>query len=146
MPQETSVAVVAFPTIREAAATAAGVMQAGIPVQCMEIMDEVSMRVVNQGGNTAPRVWREEPTLFFKFAGTKAGVSENIEQVQNIAKKYNSASFEFAANKAEQKLLWSARKEALWSMLALRGKGEDVCKLPQHFRPYIFPSQATLTG
>ncbi|KAJ9133336.1 D-lactate dehydrogenase [Coniochaeta hoffmannii] len=126
IPEDLSVAVVTFPTIRDAASAAAEVMQSGIPVAAMEIMDEVQMKVVNMGGATAPRVWKETPTLFFKFSGTKAGVKENIAQVQRIAKANKGGSFEFAKDAREQKLLWSARKESLWSMLALRKDGEEV--------------------
>jgi FAD/FMN-containing dehydrogenase len=103
-------------------------MQTGVPVAAMEIMDEVQMKVVNLGGATAPRVWKEVPTLFFKFSGTKAGVKENVTRVQGIAKAHKGSNFEFAKDEREQKLLWSARKESLWSMLALRKDGEEVCK------------------
>lgn len=135
-------AVVTFPTIRDAAAAAAEVMQTGIPVAAMEIMDEVQMRVVNLGGATAPRVWDEVPTLFFKFSGTKASVKENIGSVQRIAKRNSGSNFEFAKDSNEQKLLWSARKESLWSMLALRKGGEEVCEFApflviDHFRFYV---------
>lgn len=128
VPQDFSVAVVTFPSIRDAASAAAEVMQAGIPVAAMEIMDEVQMKVVNMGGATAPRVWKELPTLFFKFSGTKAGVKENIALVQKIARNHKGGNFEFAKDAREQKLLWSARKESLWSMLALRKDGEEVCE------------------
>jgi FAD/FMN-containing dehydrogenase len=128
VPEDFSVAVVTFPSIRDAASAAAEVMQAGIPVAAMEIMDEVQMKVVNMGGATAPRVWKELPTLFFKFSGTKAGVKENISLVQRITKGHKGGNFEFAKDAREQKLLWSARKESLWSMLALRKDGEEVCK------------------
>lgn len=128
VPDETSVAVVPFPTLRDAASAAAGVMHTGVPVAAMEIMDEVQMRVVNIGGATAPRVWKELPTLFFKFAGTKAGVKEDISRVQAITRRNKGGNFEFAKDEREQKLLWSARKESLWSMLALRKPGEEVCK------------------
>lgn len=128
IPEDYSVAVVTFPSIRDAASAAAGVMQAGVPVAAMEIMDEVQMRVVNMGGATAPRVWKELPTLFFKFAGTKAGVKENIAKVQGITRANQGGNFEFAKDAREQKLLWSARKESLWSMLALRKDGEEVCE------------------
>lgn len=127
VPEDFSVAVVTFPSIRDAASAAAGVMQAGIPVTAMEIMDEVQMRVVNIGGATAPRVWKEVPTLFFKFSGTKASVKENIRLVQKITKANKGGTFEFAKDEREQKLLWSARKESLWSMLALRKGSEEVC-------------------
>ncbi|CAK7225832.1 D-lactate ferricytochrome c oxidoreductase [Sporothrix bragantina] len=126
VPEELSVAVVTFPTIRDAASAAAEVMQTGIPVAAMEIMDEVQMRVVNLGGATSPRVWKEMPTLFFKFAGTKASVSENIQNVAKITGRNHGSNFEFAKDAREQKLLWSARKESLWSMLALRKAGEEV--------------------
>ncbi|KAI1398591.1 FAD-linked oxidase-like protein [Hypoxylon fuscum] len=126
VPEEFSVAVVTFPTIRDAASAAAEVMQTGIPIAAMEIMDEVQMKVVNLGGATAPRVWKEMPTLFFKFAGTKSGVKENITRVQAITKNNKGSNFEFAKDLREQNLLWSARKESLWSMLALRKEGEEV--------------------
>ena len=126
VPEELSVAVVAFPTVRDAASAAAGIMQTGIPVAAMEIMDEVQMKVVNLGGATAPRVWKEMPTLFFKFAGTKASVRDNIERVQTITSRHGGSHFEFATDAREQALLWSARKESLWSMLALRKGSEEV--------------------
>ncbi|RYO90727.1 hypothetical protein DL764_008410 [Monosporascus ibericus] len=126
VPEEQSVAVVTFPTIRDAASAAAEVMQTGVPIAAMEIMDEVQMKVVNMGGATAPKVWKEMPTLFFKFAGTKTSVKENVSRVQNITKSHKGGNFEFAKDEREQKLLWSARKESLWSMLALRREGEEV--------------------
>ena len=144
IPEETSVAVVAFPTIRDAAAVASKIMRAGIPVAAMEIMDEVQMMVINKDGRTG-RTWKEEPTLFFKwvygkllekdpgllisglrFSGTKTGVKDNIAGVQSIAKLHNASKFEFAKSAEEQKKLWSARKEALWCMLALRKTGHEV--------------------
>ncbi|KAL6885969.1 hypothetical protein GGI43DRAFT_278430 [Trichoderma evansii] len=126
LPEETSVAVVTFPSIRHAASAAASIMQAAIPMQCLEIMDEVQMRVVNLSKFTAPRVWVEKPTLFLKFAGTKGGVQEQIQLVEKITANHKGGNFEFAKDEQEQKLLWSARKESLWSMLSLRKEGEDV--------------------
>ena len=155
VPEDFSVAVVTFPSIRDAASAAAGVMQAGIPVAAMEIMDEVQMKVVNMGGATAPRGWKELPTLFFKFSGTKAGVKENIALVQKITKGNKGGNFEFAKDEKEQNLLWSARKESLWSMLALRKEGEEVCKFPaiipgafapwgQHVRVFISMARSNI--
>ena len=125
IPQETTVGVVTFATIRDAAAAAAKVMRAGVPVGAMELMDDVQMSVVNRAGATG-RTWKEVPTLFFKFSGTKAGVLDNIRVVKSIAKAHRGGDIEFAKNEKEAKSLWSARKEALWSMLALRQKGNEV--------------------
>lgn len=43
-----------------------------------------------------------------------------MELVQKIAKANKSQDFEFAKNKEEEESLWSARKQVLWSMLALK--------------------------
>jgi len=125
IPQQTTVAVVTFPTIRDAAAAASRVLRAGVPVAAMEIMDEVQMMVVNKGGSTG-KTWEEVPTLFFKFSGTKAGVLDNISTVKEIAKRHKAGDFTFAKSDEEARRLWSARKESLWSMLALRKTGEEV--------------------
>lgn len=61
-----------------------------------------------------------------RFSGTKAGVKDNISSVQKIIKLHNAGKFEFASTMEEQKKLWSARKESLWCMLALREKGQEV--------------------
>lgn len=125
IPQRTTVAVVTFPTIRDAAAAASKVMQAGVPVAAMEIMDDVQMMVINKAGATG-KIWSEAPTLFFKFSGTKTGVEDDISVVKKIAKSHKCGEFEFARTPAEAKTLWSARKESLWSMLAIRKSGQEV--------------------
>ena len=53
-------------------------------------------------------------------------VAENIDLVQAIAKVYDAGEFEFARNAAEQETLWSARKEALYSVKAIRSPDLDV--------------------
>ena len=104
---------------------ASKVMRMGVPIGAMEIMDEVQMNVVNRAGATG-KVWKEVPTLFLKFSGTKAGVEDNINVVKAIAKSHKGGDFEFAKDAQEAKTLWSARKEALWSMLSLRKEGSEV--------------------
>lgn len=49
-----------------------------------------------------------------------------MKLVKSIAKSHKSGNFEFATDAEEQKTLWSARKESLWSMLALRREGDEV--------------------
>ena len=55
-----------------------------------------------------------------------AQVQEHVKLVKAIAKAHKSGDFEFAINAQEQRTLWSARKESLWSMLALRREGDEV--------------------
>lgn len=125
IPEQTRVGVVSFPTIRDAASAAMQVIRKGIAVQCMEILDDVQMNVINRAGGTG-RTWKELPTLFFKFSGTVAGVSDSIELTKKLAKQNRAVSFEFAKDEQEAHVLWSARKQSLWSMMALRKEGSEV--------------------
>ncbi|KIW73332.1 glycolate oxidase, subunit GlcD [Phialophora macrospora] len=125
IPQETKVAVVTFPTIRDAAAAAMQIIRAGVPVAAMEIMDDVQMSVINRAGGTN-RTWKEVPTIFFKFSGTTAGVKDNIKITTQIAKTNRAGDFIYAKDDREAHDLWKARKDSLWSMLSLRREGDEV--------------------
>ena len=120
-----SVAVASFPTVRDAAKCVARVVGEGIPIAAIEVLDDVQMRCINESGSTS-RKWKEVPTLFLKFAGTPSGVREQISLVQNLAKSTGSKSFEFAKSADEAAELWSARKEALWSVMAKKRDSSDL--------------------
>ena len=123
-PQNPSVAVASFPSISAAAECVYKVVGNGVPIAAVEILDDEQMACINDGGSTSKQ-WKVAPTLFFKFTGTKSGVKEQIAIVQNLAKAAGSKSFEFAKNKEEADELWSARKEALWSVMAKRRDPAD---------------------
>ncbi len=125
IPHETRVAVATFPTIRDAAAAAMQIIRSGVPVAAMEIMDDVQMSVINRAGGTN-RTWKEVPTIFFKFAGTTAGVQDNINLTTQITKKNKGGELLYAKDDREAHDLWKARKDALWSMLSLRREGDEV--------------------
>ena len=125
-PQSTSVAVASFPTIKDAATCVGHVVGHGVPIAAIEILDDVQMRCINESGSTS-RSWKEVPTLFFKFSGTPSGVKEQISTVQKLAKLSGSKTFDFAKNNDEADELWSARKEALWSVMGQRrDEGDHV--------------------
>lgn len=123
-PKSQSVAVASFPTVRDAAECVAKVVGDGIPIAAIEVLDDVQMRCINESGSTT-RQWKEAPTLFFKFSGTPTGVKEQIKLVERMANGAKSKSFEFAKNADEADELWSARKEALWSVMAKRRDESD---------------------
>ena len=123
-PKSESVAVASFSTIREAAECVSRVVREGVPIAAVEILDDVQMRCINESGSTS-RSWKETPTLFFKFSGTPSAVKEHIALVQKLAKSKGSKSFDFAKNADEANELWSARKEALWSVMAKRRDESD---------------------
>ncbi|KAI0424713.1 hypothetical protein F5Y09DRAFT_353152 [Xylaria sp. FL1042] len=124
-PANTSVAVCSFGTIRQAADCVSKVVGQGIPVAAVEILDDEQMKCINEAGMTS-KTWKEAPTLFFKFSGTERSVKEQISIVKDLAKQAGSVGFEFARSQREQTELWSARKEALWSTMAVAKPGDRV--------------------
>ena len=123
-PKSQSVAVASFPTIHSAAECVTRVVEEGIPVAGVEILDDVQMKCINDSQATSRR-WKESPTLFFKFTGTPVGVKEQISMVQKIVSGAAGRSFEFARGEEEMQELWSARKQALWSVMSMRRGPED---------------------
>ncbi len=124
-PPSTSVAVAAFPTVRAAADCVARVVGGGVQVAAVEILDDAQMAAINAAGMTT-RAWREVPTLFFKFAGTPVAVKEQVALVRDMARRAGSQTFDFARSAEERDELWSARKEALWSTMAIGKPGDRV--------------------
>lgn len=123
-PNSTSVAVCSFGSIRQAADCVSKVVGEGVPIAAIEILDDVQMKCINAAGQTN-KAWTEAPTLFFKFAGTPNAVKEQIGIVKQLAKSTGSKTFEFAKNADEQVELWSARKMALWSVMAMKEYEDD---------------------
>lgn len=135
VPEKITVACCPFPTVRDATAASSDIVRAGIPIHCVELMDPNQMYQINTMKYTPDRHWTEKPTLLLKFSGSELSVKEQIERASKICKMHGSASvgkFEFAKDDAEGVKLWSARKEALWSALALGPENAkhfatDVC-------------------
>ncbi|CEP23341.1 DLD1 [Cyberlindnera jadinii] len=116
-PREETVAVVSFDSIDSASKTVQDLVQHGIQVNAVELLDDNMMKVVNASGETT-RHWVEKPTLFFKIgANNKTVLNELISEVRSISHQNHSSHFEFAKNQEEISELWSARKMALWSTI-----------------------------
>ncbi|OJJ48065.1 hypothetical protein ASPZODRAFT_62927 [Penicilliopsis zonata CBS 506.65] len=123
-PKNESVAVASFLTVHAAAECVTRVVKEGIPVAGVEILDDVQMKCINASKSTS-REWSEAPTIFFKFTGTPVAIKEQINMVQEIVKSTAGRSFEFARGDEEVRELWSARKAALWSVIAMKRNPDD---------------------
>ncbi|KAJ5757059.1 uncharacterized protein N7511_007241 [Penicillium nucicola] len=123
-PKSQSVAVASFGSIQNAAECVTNVVEAGIPVAGVEILDDIQMKCIN-ASKTTSRQWQESPTLFFKFTGTPGAVKEQVSMVQKIVSGTSGKSFEFARGEEEMQELWSARKQALWSVMAMKRTPDD---------------------
>ncbi|KAJ5747108.1 uncharacterized protein N7511_008804 [Penicillium nucicola] len=129
VPKETGVAVVSFPTIKDAASAATKVIRSGLQLAALELMDDVQMQVVNRHGSESVRMKNldELPTLFLKFSGpTQQGVQADISQLESLIKTCNPGKSYFARSKREETDLWAARKEALWTMTSIKPEGHGL--------------------
>ncbi|GKT41199.1 D-lactate dehydrogenase [cytochrome], mitochondrial [Colletotrichum spaethianum] len=128
VPQDTSVAVVSFPTIDEAAKAATKLIRSGIQLGALEFLDEVQMQVINRHGSEAVRrtAWDESPTLFLKFSGTTEAIKGDVSRVKDIVQPFKPRKIFFARNKQEEADLWAARKEALWTMTSIKPEGYSL--------------------
>ncbi|KAF3765543.1 FAD-binding domain-containing protein [Cryphonectria parasitica EP155] len=129
IPADTSVAVVSFPSISSAAKAASALIRSGIQLGALEIMDDVQMRLLNEHGSETVRrrKWEEKPTLFLKFSGTTDGIKSDVQRVEEIVKSVaGNVPFHFAKTKQDEHDLWSARKEALFTMVSTRPPGTVI--------------------
>ncbi|KAJ3856156.1 FAD-linked oxidase-like protein [Lentinula lateritia] len=127
----TTVAVVHFPDVRKATEAVRDVMNTGVGIQCVELLDDVFMHAVNNFGQSG-RTWPVRDTLFFKLQGhNDASLRDTAKVVKEVAEKYGGFGFQLAKNDKEADDLWHDRKNAHYSGLALvpgsRPIATDVC-------------------
>jgi D-lactate dehydrogenase (cytochrome) len=118
IPEAMSSATCQFPTLKAAVETVIAILQCGIPVARMELLDEVQMAACISYSKLAGL--DAVPTLFFEFHGTEAGVREQARQAEEIAQGFDATGFRWATDAGERNRLWQARHDALWAGLALK--------------------------
>jgi D-lactate dehydrogenase (cytochrome) len=111
-----------------AVATAIALIQAGVPVARLELLDEVMIRGVNaHSGLAIP----EQPTLFLEFHGSEAAVAEHAAAAQEIAQDNGGTGFQWSTRPEDRARLWTARDNTLYAGLGLRPGAKalitDVC-------------------
>ena len=118
IPEAVSSATCQFPTLRDAVETVIAILQTGIPVARMELLDEVQVAACIAYSKLEGL--QPLPSLFFEFHGTPGGVKEQAQQAEEIAASFDGAGFRWATDAAERSKLWQARHDALWACLALK--------------------------
>ena len=129
IPESIMSAVCHFPTLENAVKTAQQVIQYGIPIARIEMLNKDQMGIsINY---SKLKDIEAVPTLFFEFHGSEASNNENIKIVEEISKDNNGSSFKWAKDLEERNKLWKARWDVYYSVKALINKGRvystDVC-------------------
>ncbi|MBI3531706.1 MAG: FAD-binding protein [Burkholderiales bacterium] len=117
LPEAISAAICSFPSIEAAVRTTIQIIQMGIPIARVELIDANTVRMVN---TYAKLTLREEPMLLMEFHGSPAGVKEQAETVQEIASEFGGNAFEWATTPEERTRLWTARHNAYFAAIQSR--------------------------
>jgi D-lactate dehydrogenase (cytochrome) len=117
IPEAISAAICSFPSIEAAVRTTIQIIQMGIPIARVELIDHNSVRVVNAHSKLN---LREEPMLLMEFHGSPAGVQEQAQAVQEIANEFGGNAFEWATTPEERTRLWTARHNAYFAAVQSR--------------------------
>lgn len=118
IPEAISSATCQFESMAAAVQTVIEIMQAGVPVARIELLDEVQMQACVAYSKLAGL--ENLPSLFFEFHGTAAGVREQAETAEAIARDNGGRAFAWATDPAERNRLWKARHDAYWACRALK--------------------------
>jgi D-lactate dehydrogenase (cytochrome) len=118
IPEAMTAAICQFDTLAEAVETSTSVIQAGIPVARMELLDEVQMAACIAFSKLEGL--KPVPTLFFEFHGGPEAVKEQAAQAEEIALGCGGQDFAWAWDPAERNRLWKARHDAYWAARALK--------------------------
>ena len=144
IPEAVSAAVAAFPSVAAAVETVMLTIQSGIPIARIELLDEVQMQACIAYSKLDG--YAAAPTLFFEFHGSAAGVREQAEAVEAIAKEFGAADFRWSTLTEERNRLWQARHDAYYAATALkpgcRGWATDVCVPISRLAACIVETQA----
>ncbi|CEF54856.1 FAD-binding oxidoreductase [Acetobacter ghanensis] len=117
IPEQLSAAICQFENLEDAVRTAVEIIQAGVPIARVELMDDVQMAAsIRYSGLDE---LRPITTLFFEFAGGPASVREQIEVTEALATENNGLGFAWADTPDERNRLWKARHNAFWAAKAL---------------------------
>jgi D-lactate dehydrogenase (cytochrome) len=128
LPEHTLAARAVFPSVDAACNTAAGMVAAGVSLTRVELVDEATVRAVNDYKRTE---YAEAPTLFLDFSGTRASVEGDLELARELAADEGVLAIEVEADRAARERLWEARHQVAFAMLATapgkRIMATDVC-------------------
>jgi D-lactate dehydrogenase (cytochrome) len=128
IPEAISGGVCPFPSLEAACNAAIATIQSGIPVARIELFDELQVKATNLYSRLA---LPEVPMLFLEFHGSPAGVHEQSEMFDEIARDLGGGPFEWATKAEDRTRLWQARHDAYWAGRRLRPGAQavatDVC-------------------
>ncbi|MBC7939373.1 MAG: FAD-binding protein, partial [Chitinophagaceae bacterium] len=143
LPEAVSAAICHFPSIDAAVRATIQIIQMGVPIARCELLDANAIRAVNLHSKLG---LREQPMLLMEFHGSQAGVQEQAETVQELAREHAGEDFQWARTPEERTRLWTARHQSYFAALQTRPgcrcQSTDTCVPISHLAESINESVA----
>ena len=129
IPESIMSAVCYFADLDSAVKTAQEVIQFGVPIARIEMLNKDQMEIsINY---SKLKNIKASPTLFFEFHGSELSNNESIKVVEELSKNNGGSDFQWASSPEDQKILWKARHDVYYSVKALGNNmkvySTDVC-------------------
>tara|TARA_A100001011_G_scaffold44095_1_gene41322 strand:+ start:2045 stop:3415 length:1371 start_codon:yes stop_codon:yes gene_type:complete len=129
IPESIMSAICQFEDLESAVLTAQQVIQYGIPIARIEMLNKDQMDISIKYSNLENL--EIKPTLFFEFHGSENSNNESIEIVESISTENNGSKFTWAKTTEERNKLWQARHDVYYSVKAEKNNIKvyttDIC-------------------
>ncbi|XP_067938754.1 probable D-lactate dehydrogenase, mitochondrial [Watersipora subatra] len=128
IPESMTSAVCQFDTINAAVMAVQEVLQSGVPIARIELLDDIMIMAANKYNGLS---YDEKPSLFLEFHGSESHTEEQTKVVAEIFNDAGCSGFQWASDLQERNRLWKARHTCLYAAMALRPGtrqlSTDVC-------------------
>ncbi len=129
IPESIMSAVCQFPSLEKAVLTAQEIIQYGIPIARIEMLNSDQMNISIKYSNL--KNLEIKPTLFFEFHGTENSNKEHIEVVESLSHNNLGSKFKWAETTEDRNKLWKARHDVYYSVKSQKNDARvyttDVC-------------------
>jgi D-lactate dehydrogenase (cytochrome) len=104
-----------FPGLPEAAEAAYRIMASALPVARLELLDELSIKVINRD---LKRTYLEKPALFLEFhSSTGTAIEEESDLAEKLMRSAGALDINIAKNEQERSDQWEARHNFAWAFM-----------------------------
>ena len=129
IPESIMSAICQFEDLESAVLTAQQVIQYGIPIARIEMLNKDQMDISIKYSSL--KNLEIKPTLFFEFHGSEISNKESIKVAEEISQNNNGTAFKWAQSTEERNKLWQARHDAYYAVKAQKNNIKvyvtDVC-------------------
>jgi len=129
IPESIMSAVCQFPDLESAVLSAQEVIQYGIPIARIEMLNKDQIDLVINYSKL--KDYESLPTLFFEFHGSEQSNKESIKIVEELSKNNKGSDFKWAETIEDRNKLWQARHDCYYSVKAqgnnFKVYSTDVC-------------------